>query len=94
MLKLFIRIALVAAVLAAGGYVAMKLKAMKQPPVEEKARELPLAVEGVRAEYGDHVVTVSGLRRFIERNFIEVFGNYDKLKQGAHYTVALATMPD
>jgi len=41
-----------------------------------------------------YVVTVSGLRRFIERNFIEVFGNYDKLKQGAHYTVALATMPN
>jgi len=41
-----------------------------------------------------YVVTVSGLRRFIERNFIEVFGNYDKLKQGAHYTVAMATLPD
>lgn len=36
------------------------------------------------------VVTVSGLRRFIERNLREVFGNYDKLKQGRHYTVALA----
>jgi 16S rRNA G1207 methylase RsmC len=37
-----------------------------------------------------YVVTVSGLRRFIERAFNEVFGNYDKLKQGKAYTVALA----
>ncbi len=40
------------------------------------------------------VVTVNGLRRFIERNFKDVFGNYDKLKQGAHYTVAMARRPD
>ena len=26
----------------------------------------------------------------MKRNLKEVFGNYDKLKQGAHYTVALA----
>ena len=37
-----------------------------------------------------YVVTVSGLRKFIRRHFEEIFGNYDKLKQGAHYTVALA----
>lgn len=37
-----------------------------------------------------YVVTVTGLRRFIERHFKDVFGNYDKLKQGKHYTVALA----
>jgi 16S rRNA (guanine1207-N2)-methyltransferase len=36
------------------------------------------------------VVTVNGLRKFIRRNFEEVFGNYDKLKQGRSYTVALA----
>ena len=36
------------------------------------------------------VVTVAGLRRFIRRNFEEVFGNYAKLKQGKTYTVALA----
>ncbi len=40
------------------------------------------------------VVTVNGLRRFIERNFKDVFGNYDKRKQGAHYTVALARRED
>ncbi len=37
-----------------------------------------------------YVVTISGLRRFIERAFKEVFGNYKKLKQGRTYTVALA----
>lgn len=37
-----------------------------------------------------YVVTITGLRRFIERNFEEVFGNYEKLKQGRQYTVALA----
>jgi 16S rRNA G1207 methylase RsmC len=37
-----------------------------------------------------YVVTITGLRRYIERTFKEVFGNYKKLKQGKHYTVAMA----
>lgn len=37
-----------------------------------------------------YVVTISGLREFIKKNFQEVFGNYEKVKQGAHYTVAKA----
>jgi 16S rRNA G1207 methylase RsmC len=37
-----------------------------------------------------YVVTVSGLRKFIKRHCEEIFGDYRKLKQGAHYTVALA----
>jgi len=37
-----------------------------------------------------YLVTINGLRQFMKRNLTEVFGNYDKLKQGAHYTVALA----
>jgi 16S rRNA G1207 methylase RsmC len=37
-----------------------------------------------------YVVTVNGLRQYMKRNLGEVFGNYDKLKQGPHYTVALA----
>ncbi len=37
-----------------------------------------------------YVVTITGLRKYIKRNFIEVFGNYKKLKQGSSYTVALA----
>ena len=37
-----------------------------------------------------YVVTITGLRKYIKRNFEEVFGNYKKLKQGPSYTVALA----
>ena len=37
-----------------------------------------------------YVVTVNGLRKFMQRNFQDFFGNYKKLKQGAHYTVAMA----
>jgi len=40
-----------------------------------------------------YVVVISGLRRFIERAFQEVFGNHTKLKQGKQYTVAMATKP-
>jgi 16S rRNA G1207 methylase RsmC len=36
------------------------------------------------------VVTVTGLRRFIERHMKQRFGNYDKLKQNPGHTVALA----
>ncbi len=38
-----------------------------------------------------YVVTISGLREFIRRNFQEFFGNYEKVKQGRSYTVARAT---
>ncbi|MCG5512260.1 class I SAM-dependent methyltransferase [Ectothiorhodospira shaposhnikovii] len=41
-----------------------------------------------------YVVTITGLRRFIERAFKEVFGNYDKVKQGREYTVAMAVKPE
>lgn len=37
-----------------------------------------------------YVVVISGLRRFIERVFTEVFGNHEKIKQGKDYTVARA----
>ena len=40
-----------------------------------------------------YVVVISGLREFIARAFVEVFGNHRKVKQGRQYTVALATMP-
>ena len=39
-----------------------------------------------------YVVTVTGLRRFVARHFEAVLGDYDKLKQGRHYTVARATV--
>lgn len=41
-----------------------------------------------------YVVTISGLRKFVQRAFMEVFGNYKKLKQGGTYTVAMATLPE
>jgi len=37
-----------------------------------------------------YVVTISGIRKFIQKAFQEVFGNYAKIKQGSTYTVALA----
>ncbi|MFK5915046.1 MAG: methyltransferase [Woeseiaceae bacterium] len=37
-----------------------------------------------------YVVTITGLRKYIKRNFEDVFGNYKKLKQGPSYTVAMA----
>ncbi|MCK4849975.1 MAG: methyltransferase [Phycisphaerae bacterium] len=37
-----------------------------------------------------YLVSVSGLRAFIKRACEEIFGNYEKLKQGRHYTVAKA----
>lgn len=37
-----------------------------------------------------YVVTINGLREFIGRTFREVFGNYEKVKQGKTYTIALA----
>lgn len=37
-----------------------------------------------------YVVTINGLREFMARTLKETFGNYDKLKQGKVYTVAMA----
>lgn len=38
-----------------------------------------------------YVVTISGLREFIKRNFMTIFGNYRKVKQRNTHTVAMAT---
>ena len=37
-----------------------------------------------------YVVVISGLRQFIARLFLELFGNHTKIKQGRQYTVAMA----
>ena len=37
-----------------------------------------------------YVVTISGLRAFIKRNFLSIFGNYRKIKQRHTHTVAMA----
>jgi len=34
------------------------------------------------------VVTINGLRQYMKRNFMEVFGNYEKVKQGKDYTIS------
>lgn len=34
------------------------------------------------------VVTINGLRDYMKRNFKEVFGNYQKVKQGKDYTIS------
>ena len=36
-----------------------------------------------------YIVTITGLRKYMERNFKDIFGNYKKLKQGKQYTVAM-----
>lgn len=38
-----------------------------------------------------YVVTISGLKEFIKRNFRKFFGNYQKVKQQKTHTVAMAT---
>ena len=48
------------------------------------------ALTHLRVDGRCYVVTITGLRRFVERAFKEVFGNYRKVKQGRSYTVALA----
>jgi 16S rRNA (guanine1207-N2)-methyltransferase len=40
------------------------------------------------------VVTLSGMRRFIERALVELFGNYEKVKQGRTHTVSLAVVEE
>ena len=37
-----------------------------------------------------YVVTIAGLRKFIRRNLLEVFGNYTRVGHGGTYTVAMA----
>jgi 16S rRNA G1207 methylase RsmC len=37
-----------------------------------------------------YFVSINGLREFFKRTMNEVFGNYEKVKQGKDYTVSLA----
>lgn len=39
-----------------------------------------------------YLVTINGLRHYLKRNLLQVFGNYEKLKQGARYTLALSRL--
>jgi 16S rRNA (guanine1207-N2)-methyltransferase len=38
-----------------------------------------------------YIVTITGLRQFFKRGFHEVFGHYEKIKQGKTYAVARGT---
>ncbi|HFC92533.1 MAG TPA: class I SAM-dependent methyltransferase [Leucothrix mucor] len=39
-----------------------------------------------------YLVTINGLRQYMKRNLKEIFGHYKKIKQGAKYTIHLATI--
>lgn len=41
-----------------------------------------------------YVVTISGLKEFIKRNFNEFFGNYKKIRQGKTYSIYMAQKVD
>ena len=46
------------------------------------------ALEYLKPGGAFYIVTITGLRQFFKRGFMEVFGNYEKIKQGKTYTVA------
>lgn len=46
------------------------------------------ALEYLKPGGSFYIVTITGLRQFFKRGFQEVFGHYEKIKQGRTYTVA------
>lgn len=46
------------------------------------------ALEYLKPGGAFYIVTITGLRQFFKRGFSEVFGHYEKIKQGKTYTVA------
>ena len=46
------------------------------------------ALEYLKPGGSFYIVTITGLRQFFKRGFNEVFGHYEKIKQGKTYTVA------
>jgi len=46
------------------------------------------ALEYLKPGGSFYIVTITGLRQFFKRGFQEVFGHYQKIKQGKTYTVA------
>jgi len=49
------------------------------------------ALEFLKPGGSFYIVTITGLRQFFKRGFNEVFGHYEKIKQGKTYTVARGT---
>ena len=46
------------------------------------------ALEYLKPGGSFYIVTITGLRQFFKRGFSEVFGHYEKIKQGKTYTIA------
>jgi 16S rRNA G1207 methylase RsmC len=51
------------------------------------------ALEYLKPGGSFYIVTITGLRQFFKRGFSEVFGHYEKIKQGKTYTVARGIKP-
>ena len=51
------------------------------------------ALEYLKPGGSFYIVTITGLRQFFKRGFNEVFGHYEKIKQGKTYTVARGIKP-
>ncbi|MBI2623434.1 MAG: class I SAM-dependent methyltransferase [Candidatus Liptonbacteria bacterium] len=67
---------------------------LSNPPAQGGRELLSILLHDAKAHLAPggriYLVTVSGLKEFVKRNFQEVFGNYEKVRQGKTYTVALA----
>ena len=69
---------------------------LSNPPAQGGRELLSILLHDAKAHLNPggriYLVTVSGLKEFIKRNFQEVFGNYEKVRQGKTYTVAQAVL--
>lgn len=48
------------------------------------------AYDGMRPDGRFYLVTLSGMRKYIQRTLEDIFGNYEKVRQGRQHTVHLA----
>src|SRR5690606_31383621 len=48
------------------------------------------AFDRLRPDGRFYLVTLSGMRRYIQRTLEDIFGNYEKVRQGRQHTVHLA----
>ena len=67
---------------------------LSNPPAQGGRELLSILLHDAKAHLkpGGHIylVTVAGLKEFVKRNFQEVFGNYEKVRQSRAHVVALA----
>ena len=63
-------------------------------PAKAGNEMLSLIIHGARDRLAPggcfYVVTIAGLKEYIKRNFKEVFGNFEKVKQGKTFMVSVA----